>query len=286
MVKIRQRKVVMNWFTTSDLLKRTGPFVYSLDYIIWYAVLGLLLVGAVIWLVKKGTPKIVKILLIVLWAIAVAFDLAKLILAIVNGFVLTGSLPLYICSIFMYAMPFALWGKGKIKEMACTYVCTIGLFGALMNYVVPSVTLNYSLFSFWGLHTTIYHSMLLIVPFVMLCTGYHKIKIKDFGWAFLGFVILTISVVAIDYIIKADYMYFRTAETTSLGFVMNIAAATSWFWPVLMYVGYAVVQIVMTSLVIGIVALVRLIKKSCTKAPNETITEEKQSEMKNETNGQ
>ena len=26
----------MNWFTTSDLLKRSGPFTLAPDYIVWY----------------------------------------------------------------------------------------------------------------------------------------------------------------------------------------------------------------------------------------------------------
>ena len=256
----------MKFFTISDMLGRSGPFNNCIDYIIWYIALAFLTIGAIFILRKKNSPKAIKLSLIIFWVIAVVADIIKIIVSITtDSFVLTGSLPLYICSIFMYAMPFAIWGKGKIKDIACTYVCTIGLFGAIMNYIVPSVTLNYSLFSFWGLHTTIYHSMLLIVPFVMLCTGYHKIKIKDFGWAFLGFVILTISVVAIDYIIKADYMYFRTEEGTSLGIVMNIASATGIFWPILMYLGYAIVQIVMTGVIIGITALTNLITKSLKK---------------------
>ena len=256
----------MNFFTTSDMLGRSGPFNKCLDYLIYYIVFAFITVGAIWLLNRKKNTKAIKISLIVFWLIAVVADTIKIIVSIsTGGFVLTGSLPLYICSIFMYAMPFAIWGKGKIKDMACTFVCTIGLFGVFMNYVIPSVTINYSLLSFWGLHTTIYHSMLIIAPLVMLCTGYHKIKIKDFGWAFLGFVVLTISVVALDYIIKADYMYFRTAEGTSLGIVMNIASATGFFWPILMYLGYAIVQIVMTGVIIGITALVSAIKKAVTK---------------------
>ena len=165
----------------------------------------------------------------------------------------------------MYAMPFAIWGKGKIREMACTFVCTIGLFGAFMNYIIPSVTINHSLFSFWGLHTTIYHSMLLLGAVVILMTGYHKVRFRDYGWAFLGFVVLTFGVVIIDFIIPADYMYFRTGEGTSLGIVMNIASATKLFWPVLMYLGYAITQIVMTALIVGVDALVGLIRKAIIK---------------------
>lgn len=252
----------MKFFTTSDMLGRSGPYSNCIDYTIWYIMFALLTVGLIVLLNMKKSQKAVKISLIVFWAIAVLADIIKIIVSVTtDGFVLTGSLPLYICSIFMYAMPFAIWGKGKVKDAAATFVCTIGLFGVFMNYVIPSVTVNHSLLSFWGLHTTIYHSMLIITPFVMLCTGYHKIKIKDFGWAFLGFVALTIAVVLVDYIIKADYMYFRTGETTQLGIVMNIASATGFFWPVLMYVGYAIVQLVMTGLIIGVDALVKLVKR-------------------------
>ena len=46
---------------------------------------------------------------------------------------------------------------------------------------------------------------------------------------------------------------------------MNIASATGFFWPILMYLGYAIVQIVMTGVIIGITALVSAIKKAVTK---------------------
>jgi uncharacterized membrane protein YwaF len=244
---------VMDFFTTSDLLGRSGPFNKVIDYTIFYLLLAVLTVGLIWFLRKKGTSKTVKYTLIACWGLAVFVDVAKIIVSVsTGGFQLTGSLPLYICSIFMYAMPFAIWGKGKLKDIGCTYVCTIGLFGAFMNYIIPSVTINHSLLSFYGLHTTIYHSMLLVAPIVMLTTGYTKLSFKNFGWTFLGFVGLTAGVVVLDYIIEADYMYFRTAETTSVGIVMNIASATSYFWPVLMYLGYAIVQTVMTGLIIGV----------------------------------
>lgn len=252
----------MNFFQTNDLLKRSGPYNNGIDYAIWYIVFALLTVGLIIFLRKKNSPKAIKASLVVFWVIAVIADIIKISTSIITDeFVLTGSLPLYICSIFMYAMPFAIWGKGKVKDAASTFVCTIGLFGVLMNYIIPSVTVDYSLLSFWGLHTTIYHSMLIVAPLVMMFTGYYRVKLKDFFIAFLGFVILTIGVVAIDFIIKADYMYFRTGEGTSLGIVMNIASATGIFWPALMYLGYAIVQIVMTLLIVGVTKILELPKK-------------------------
>jgi len=104
--------------------------------------------------------------------------------------------------------------------------------------------------------------MLLLAPMIMLCCGYTRISFKNFGWTFLGFVGLTLGVVVLDYIIKADYMYFRTAESTSVGIVMDIASATGYFWPLLMYLGYAIVQTVMSGLIIGISEVVEAINKA------------------------
>ena len=275
----------MGFFTTNDLLGRVGPFNKVVDYTIWYIALAVLTVALIWYLNKKENSKLVKYCLIACWGIAVGVDIAKIIVSVsTGGFVITGSLPLYICSIFMYAMPFAIWGKGRIKDIGCTYVCTIGLFGAIMNYVIPSVTYDYSLLSFWGAHTTIYHSMLLVAPFVMLCTGYTKLSFKNLGWTFLGFVCLTIGVVVIDYIIEADYMYFRTAETTSVGIVMNIASATGYFWPVLMYVGYAIVQVVMTGFIVCATEICYSINKLLNNTTVEVnTTNDNKEEIKKET---
>ena len=102
------------------------------------------------------------------------------------------------------------------------------------------------------------------------------------GWTFLGFVCLTIGVVAIDYIIEADYMYFRTAETTSVGIVMSIASATGYFWFLLMYFGYAVVQTVMTGLIVGVTEVCDLVSKTITNSTVEipAIKEDKEEKEK------
>lgn len=249
----------MNWFTTYDLLNREGPFTHCVDYILWY-VLALALVGVgIFFLVKYKSQKATKIVLIVLWAVTVALDLTKLIVNICTGFSLKWDVPLYICSLFMYVMPFAIWGKGKVKDAACTYICTIGIMGAILNYIFASVTNNYSLFSFFGFHTTLYHTILWAAPLIMLATGYCKLKFKDFGWAFLGFVIITIPVVIFDFITKTDYMYFAEG---GVPVVEDIAAKLSYATPLLMYVLYAIAMIIMQSIVIGIAKLVEIIVKA------------------------
>ena len=73
-------------------------------------------VPLVAFLLRKMDKKKMKNLFIVLWAVMVVAEGAKITwesLTNPNGFEVTGILPLYICSIFMYVMPFAIWGGGE-----------------------------------------------------------------------------------------------------------------------------------------------------------------------------
>lgn len=249
-----------NWFLTHDLRNREGPFTFAPDYIVWYILVGLIAVAGIYLLNRYKSKKGIQITLIVLWAISVALDLAKLILNICTGFSVGGDMPLYVCSLFMYIMPVAIWGKGKFKSIAAAYVCTIGLFGAIGNYVVPSVIEDYSLFSFRGFHTTLFHTVLMITPFVMLCTGAYRLKFKEFGWQMLGFVVVTLPVIPFNYLTDSNYMYFNDGI-----FIESFAEKVSYAWPLFLYFFYAVIMLVMQALIFGITKLVELILKKLKK---------------------
>ena len=244
----------MNWFTTNDLLKRDGPFTFAVDYIVWYVVVAILVCIGIYFLIKYKTEKRIKAVLIVLWAINVALDIVKIIVNIRRGFSIGGHLPLYVCSLFMYVMPVAIWGKGIFKHVASAYVCTIGVFGAIGNYVVPSVIESYSLFSFFGFHTTLYHTVLWVTPLVLLCTGYFRFNFKEFGWQILSFVIVTFPVVIFNYIADTNYMYFNTGI-----FIEDFAAKVSYAWPLFAYIGYAAIMMTMQLIIMGITKLVEIL---------------------------
>ena len=168
-------------------------------------------------------------------------------------------------------MPFVIWVKGKLKAFGCTFVCTIGLFGGLMNFVMsaidPSIsdTYYYSLFSFYGPHTALYHLNLLLAPLVILITGYYKLTFKDFHWAFIGFVAMTIPALIVNGIWKTDWMYLYDGSSLGMDFVTATKEATGWFYTVIVYAIYAVLQALFTAIIMGISALCSLIKNKVFK---------------------
>ncbi len=85
-----------------------------------------------------------------------------------------GVLPLWPCSIFLYAAPFAIFGRGRVQQAAGGYICTLGLLGGLVNFVYPANYLSaYSCISFAGFRTIFYHGSMVFTAVTMLLSGEH-----------------------------------------------------------------------------------------------------------------
>ncbi len=151
-------ELLKNFFTHKDFLPPANEIagtMFTPLHIIFASVLLASIILLAILLSKKS-EKAIRITFFVIWAVMIIAEPAKIIWESVSGSVVRfeagGILPLYPCSIFMYAMPFAIFGKGRVRHMGCGYVCTLGILGGAINFVYPANILqNYSCISFAGL---------------------------------------------------------------------------------------------------------------------------------------
>ena len=171
------------FFTHKDFLPPPSELPGTMFTPLHFVFSGILLVAIIagaLWLAKKD-EKTVRIGMGIFWAVVTFGEAIKIVWESTTGNVVGmpwGSLtPLYPCSIFMYAMPFALFGKGKVRYAACGYVCTLGMLGGSINFVYPATVLDrYSCFSLAGFQTFFYHGALVFCTIVMLRSGYHSFK--------------------------------------------------------------------------------------------------------------
>ncbi len=128
---------------------------------------------------------------------------------------LTSALSFWPCSIFLYAAPFAIFGKGKVRYAACGYICTLGLLGGTVNFVYPATYLSrYSCLSMAGFRTIFYHGSMVFTAVTMLLSGDHSFKgVSSVQQLLLPAVpVMLVAIpahIANAYIPGADYMFFR-----------------------------------------------------------------------------
>ena len=214
-------ELLQNFFTHKDFLPGAenlpGTLFTPLHFIAAACWIGLIVLACV--LLRKKEEKTLQRVFACLWATALVLELAKILWETFCGatvrFEWGGILPLYPCSIFMYAMPFAIWGKDKVRYAACGYVCSLGLLGGAINFIYPANVLsNYSCISFAGFHTLFYHGVLVLCACLMLLSGYHSYKKVTRASQLLlpAIPALIVSVVAnlVNFSpIRSDYMFFK-----------------------------------------------------------------------------
>lgn len=243
--------LISNFFTHKDFLpsadKISGTLFTPLHFV-FAAVLLALIIFFSIKLSKKG-EKTIKKVFFCLWVMAVLLEIVKIIWETVSGKVVsfewTGVLPLYPCSIFMYALPFAIFGKGLVRECACGYVCTLGFLGGAINFVYPANILsNYSCISFAGFHTFFFHGAIVFCTLTMLLSKYHTFtkasRWYDLFTPAIPFLITSVVANLVNFSkIDSDYMFFKLE---SFIFAPLGAATNDYLAVIIVYAAYLLIH--------------------------------------------
>ena len=243
----------MNFFSSPDWFGRPGPFAYNAEYII-FIFISVIFSFVLPILLRKSNKKTIKTILIVLWSGAVLLDLLKygygFINNVTNGVKGIGNydIPLWTCSMFLYIMPFVLFSNNEKASRACSaFVCTISFFAGMVNFAIPC---DDSLFSFYGMHKTLYHYILMLTPAIMLGTGYIKLRIKDLYGIMAVLLIFGVPVYIFNVIYKQDYMF--TYDGSWLPIDVSSIASTKPIYTLLCLVVYACVAIACIGIDIGV----------------------------------
>lgn len=212
--------LIKNFFTNKDFLLPASQIPGTLFTPLHFLFSSFLLVIVVSAAIYIGThKKLIKPVFIALWLFLLVFEVVIItwesLSAKEPGFDLQTNLSLYPCSLFLYTMPFIIWGKGDVKKSACGYLCTLGLVGAAINFIYPGKRLAfYSCISFVGFHTFLFHGGMLFACMVLLISGIHRYTgVKRFRELILPCIptlLLSIPANIINFSpVNADYMFFK-----------------------------------------------------------------------------
>ena len=210
----------MNFFESHDWLNRQGPtYAFKLDHIL-FVVIGLLIGVALCFLLRKKEKKTIKIVLIAIWAFAVAIELfyyGYLYISCINGskiFDIEKMLPFHSCLMFLYVFPVAMFCKNQIiKTAACNFLVVINMIIGFITLFVGCPPVGDSALSFPGFQSLVLHLIIVIVPLLMVVTEIYDIQLKDIRLGLLAFATLGLTMWIFDAITGCDYFYFYDGHT-------------------------------------------------------------------------
>ena len=211
--------LIQNFFTHKDYLAPAeqipGTIFTPLSFAFEAVVLLMIFTGAY-WVSRKQER--IKPTFRTLWFVLLVWEVVIILWenfsGETKGMDWATSLSLYPCSIFLYTLPFMIWGHGVARRIAYGYISTLGLLGALVNFLFPLSRLTtYSCISFPGFHTFAFHgSMLFVFCVVMMSRSHSYCHVEHWWELFLPCVaslIVSIPANLLNYSpIDADYMYF------------------------------------------------------------------------------
>ena len=219
----------MDFFNKHDWLNREGPYAFKIEHF-GFIIIAILIGVGLCLLLRKKDKKTIKIVLISLWAVAVFIELFyysityyQCIVDPVNHpFNIVSILPLHSCLMFMYIFPFAIFAKNKvIYKAANNFLVVVNMIMGFITMFVGCPGPGYSVFSFQGMTTLTYHSLIFIVPLVMVVTNYYDLQKEDIKYGLSLFGILALSIWIFDAIAGCDYFYIYTGDTFGVLYVIS-----------------------------------------------------------------
>lgn len=127
---------------------------------------------------KKDIHKIIKRCTILIWileVIIITFKITKNGTSNLNDYV-----PLYYCSLLLYAGILSSFGKGKLKRAGDVFLATGTIAGGVIFILFPSTSLPmYPTFHLVSIHSFLYHGIMVYLGLLINLTHYIELKKQD-----------------------------------------------------------------------------------------------------------
>ncbi len=125
-----------------------------------------------------GVRRIIRVSTAVLWVL----ELAKIlfVLLVVGSTNPNDFIPLYYCSLILYAGLFASLGHGVLQKLGDVFIATGGIVGGACFLVCPNTSLpRYPFFHFISFHSFLLHGLMVFLGLLLLWRGGYRIKRQD-----------------------------------------------------------------------------------------------------------
>lgn len=177
-----------------------------------------MLIALALALTRRASPatvrRIVRVCTGVLWGL----EIAKIVFVLL----VTGSrnpndfIPLYYCSLVLYAGLFSSVGRGRLRRLGDVFLATGGMIGGACFLVCPNTSLpRYPVFHFISFHSFLLHGIMVFLGLLLLMRGLVRLRFSDL-WYCAG---LVSAMCLLAFLFNLIYSNATGTETANLMFM-------------------------------------------------------------------
>lgn len=173
-----KRVIKMKFLAKIGTYKPCG--IYTLGHYILLFTTIILIIMALFYTLKRNVDvaKIIKrltIVIVILEIIMISFKVYHNGWENINSYV-----PLYYCSLFIYAGLLSSFGKGVLKRMGDVFLATGGIIGGLVFIFYPSTSLpDYPAWHLVSIHSFFFHGSMIFIGLLINFKNYVELKKED-----------------------------------------------------------------------------------------------------------
>lgn len=177
--------------------------LYGIEHLILFGatILGIILSVKHTKIEKKGEIKdIIGKATVIIWGLEIIKIIFNLLIGNKNN--INTYVPLYFCSILLYAGIFSSIGNEKLQRVGDVFIATGGIVGGIVFLIFPTTSITtYPIFHFISLQSFLFHGIMIYLGIIINKFDYIEIKNKDI--MYYGSLILVICI--ISYIINCIF---------------------------------------------------------------------------------
>ena len=155
---------------------------------------------------KEEVKKIIKTCTIAMCFLEVITIIFKLLTGDPKN--LNNYVPLYYCSLLLYAGLFSSYAKGELKRIGDVFLATGGIIGGIVFLIFPTTSLPaYPALHFISLRSFLYHGIMIYLGLLINITHYIELEAKDIKYYALLVGIVCVLAYIVNKIFGSNLMF-------------------------------------------------------------------------------
>lgn len=155
---------------------------------------------------KDKVKKTIRRCTISLWVLEIVKIVFNLLVG--NASNPNNYIPLYYCSLILFAGIFSSFTKGKLKKIGDVFIATGAIIGGLFFLFSPNTSLPaYQLFHYISIQSFVFHGTMLYLGLLVNITGYVDLKMGDIGYYAILLSIISVIALVVNKILGTNFMF-------------------------------------------------------------------------------